>query len=179
MTHVSLDIEACGEVLLSVGACEFSPETGAHGATFYGVLAVQPQLDKGLKMDGGAWEWWLKQSDAARRALDKPEAPEVVLPRLHAFMAQMGECWLWAYPTSFDLPVVARVCGAFGVRPPWKWTRTMDGRTLWQLACAIDPKMAEIEREAGDAGHHALTDAMQQATWFAKYLAPVLRGASL
>ena len=188
MKHVSIDIEACGEVLLSVGAVVFDPLTGgmptvssikdSGGMEFYGVLSAQPQMDRGLKMDGGAFEWWLKQSQQARDSLASPRDPEVVLSELHSFMARVGDCWLWAYPTSFDLPVIERVCKTFGLRSPWKWTRTMDGRTLWRLACSLDPECAKVEKD-GPAAHNALEDARQQARWFARYLTPVLRGASL
>ena len=178
MKHVSIDIEACGEVLLSVGACVFDPRSGEIGETFYAVLSAQPQMDRGLRMDGGAFEWWLKQSAETHAAVANPQDPESELSRLHAYMARVGNCWLWAYPTSFDLPVIERACKAFGVRSPWKWTQTLDGRTLWRLACALDPAMAKIEKD-GPAAHNALEDAKQQAGWFARYLAPVLRGAEL
>jgi hypothetical protein len=46
------------------------------------------------------------------------------------------------------------------------------------LACAIDPALERIEKEANPCPHHALADAKEQARWFAKYLAPVAGGAT-
>ena len=175
--HVSLDIEACGEVLLSIGACEFDPLTGQTDNPFYVVVEAQPQIDAGLRMDGGAFNWWLKQSDGARAAIATVPAarPPDSLEALRRWWPDRN-AWCWAYPTSYDLPVIARVAARFEVKPPWKWQRTMCGRTLWQLACMVDPKMAEIEKVANPAAHHALADAQEQAEWYAKYLSTFSMG---
>lgn len=184
--HVSLDIEACGEVLLSLGAVEFDPRSGrvttlaleANMGEFYGVPSIEGQLARGLKIDAGAWRWLLEQPDAARMTIAKDAAPaEVVLSNFCAWYARRADAWCWAYPTSFDLPVIERACRAFGIRPPWKWTKTLDGRTLWRLACQMDPSLEKIEKEANPSPHHALEDAKAQARWFAKYLVPIVGGA--
>lgn len=169
--HVSLDIEACGEVLMSIGAVEFDPRTGESGPHFYCVPSIKEQLDVGLKMDASAFLWWLKQDDAARAAVQTQEPAGMACARFGLWCDR--DAWVWAYPTSFDLPVIARVFAAFNVQVPWKWTRTMDGRTLWRLACAIDPAMEKIEKEANPAPHHAMEDAKEQAKWYAKYLGAV------
>jgi hypothetical protein len=174
--HVSVDIEACGEVLVSLGACVFDPRIGEPGTCFYGVPNMKDQTARGLKLDADAFSWWLKQNNKAREAVMLNRPAEEVLSGWRSWWAQLGgDPWLWAYPTSFDLPVIAHVYDVFGLRPPWKWTRTLDGRTLWQLAIAIDPDMAKIEAEAGPCPHHALEDAKEQARWFARYLTPVVR----
>jgi len=170
--HVSVDIEACGEVLLSIGACSFDPTSGRSISEFSGVPSVEDQLRVGLAMDAGAFAWLMKQPDATRSALSVTDPAEVVLSRFRSWLRL--DAWVWAYPTSFDLPVIERVCRKFGVRPPWKWTKTMDGRTLWQLACSVDPAMKRIEESANPSPHHALEDAKEQARWFSKYLAPLL-----
>lgn len=171
--HVSLDIEACGEIVLSIGACTFDPRTGEELSPCYVVPSIVDQIRAGLRPDGDALLWLLKQSDGCREAIHMAQTPAQ-----EAFGAFIGwwpdrAAWTWAYPTSFDLPVIQRALAAFGNRPPWKWTRTMDGRTLWQLAIAREPNMAKIEQEAATIEHHALEDARQQARWYAKYLSAV------
>jgi len=173
--HVSLDIEACGEIVLSIGACEFDPHTGAALNRFYCVPSIADQLAKGLKPDAGALVWFLKQSPEARLAVADVQAPaEVELSQFCAWYARRDDAWCWAYPTSFDLPVIERACRAFGIRPPWKWTKTMDGRTLWRLACERNPDAEKIEKSANAAPHHALEDAVEQAKWYAAYMGCVL-----
>jgi len=169
---VSLDIEACGEVVLSIGACEFDRATGTIDAEFYVVLDVAPQLAAGLRMDAGAFIWWLKQSDLARVAVcTDPQAPAAALTAFGTWLRRDKQSpWVWAYPTSYDLPAIERCCRAFGVKVPWQWTRTMDARTLWQLAIRADPRMAKIEKDAGKTDHHALADAKQQVVWIMRYL---------
>jgi len=121
-------------------------------------------------MDAGAFAWWLKQSDQARSAISTPtdETVKNMLKRLENFCKPHG-LRTWAYPTSYDLPIIARLCGRFKMRVPWKWTETMDARTLWKLAKEIKPDADRIEVE-NPIPHHALEDAKEQAKWIAAYL---------
>jgi hypothetical protein len=175
---ISLDIEACGDVVVSIGACEFDLVTGDIGETRYWILDLQKQLNAGLKMDGKAFEWWLTLSNEARQAVTASvkRNPAAVIEELRAFIWHDKEAArVWAYPTSYDLPVIARMCGAFKVKVPWRWTETMDARTLWKLALMVKPDLARVEIEA-TIEHHALADAEQQAKWIVAYMKPVLEG---
>lgn len=189
MNDISLDIEACGEVVLSIGACEFDRSTGTIGREFYVVPSIAEQLAAGLKIDGPALLWWFKQADAARAAITDPEqVPCVDAIRMFRdwflsgrtlntrgdLPAVKDDVILWAYPTSYDLPIVAKFCHTFGLRPPWRWTSTMDARTLWKLALMVDPDLKRVETEA-TVEHHALEDAKQQAKWIVAYLHAVKR----
>lgn len=169
--HVSVDIEACGEVLVSLGACEFNPRTGEAGREFYGVPSIKDQMGAGLKMDAGAFLWWLKQDAATLEAVWAQQDAHEVLFRFSEWLHP--DAWVWAYPTSFDLPVIERVYRTYDLRCPWTWTKTMDGRTLWRLACDINPELEKVERNANPAAHNALADAKEQAGWFARYLNPL------
>ena len=170
---ISVDIEACGQVVLSIGACKFNEETGVIGETFYSVLGVNEQIKRGLQMDAGSFNWWLKQSDVARQALSGEQEPvKDALKRLEQF-AQPHGSRVWAYPTSYDLPIIANLCGVYGVRVPWKWTETMCARTLWKLAMQHQPGIERIESE-NPLPHHALEDAKEQARWITAYLKAVL-----
>jgi 3' exoribonuclease, RNase T-like len=168
--QVSLDIEACGEVVLSIGTCVFDPATGETSKPFYATLDPQAQIDRGLKMDGGAFLWWLMQSDAARKAVSSGQvSPETAFEALRSWWPSR-DARTWCYPTSYDLPVLARAFAAFGIKPPWKWTETMCMRTLWKLACDHDPAAANIEKKSNPLAHDALADAQEQAGWCAAYL---------
>ena len=170
--HVSLDIEACGEVLLSIGACTFNPRTGESLSEFYGVPSVGEQMQAGLRLDADAFAWWLRQDEEARAAIQTQDHASLVLHQFSEWVDR--KAWVWAYPTSYDLSVIERVYRAFHKRVPWTWTKTMDGRTLWRLACANDSALERIEKEANPCPHHALADAKEQARWFAHYLPAVL-----
>ena len=174
--HYSLDIEACGEVLVSLGACAFDPETGDAGAEFYSVPSIQEQIDAGLEMNGNTFRWWLSIPDAPRRAITA-NGEQPVREMLEAFRAFLPhDAWLWAYPTSFDLPIIAEVYRRFGVRCPWTWTKTLDARTLWQIARHVAPGIERIEAE-NPAEHDALNDAKEQAHWIAAYLSAIATAA--
>ena len=67
--HVSLDIEACGEIVLSIGACTFDPRTGEELSPCYVVPSIVDQIRAGLRPDGDALLWLLKQSDGCREAI--------------------------------------------------------------------------------------------------------------
>ncbi len=184
MIHVSLDIEALGEVVVSIGACRFDLSSGESHEEFYRVLNVDLQLEKGLKASGEAFLWWLRQSDEAQQAvyLSTAHAPVPALIDFAEWLNTIGvatnrkNAWFWAYPTSFDLPIIERVARAFGLRAPWHWPQTIDGRTLWQLALAKDPGMKRVEQDPAEVDHHALHDAKQQARWYAAYWKAVMGG---
>ena len=176
-THISLDIEACGEVLMSIGLCSFDIETGNILSELYVVFPIQEQLNAGLKMEEGAFLWWLDQDKSAREAITKnqPKLPD----DMKAQLAKVRKWWpefdafTWAYPTSYDLPIVERAFKTFGMKPPWKWTKTMDARTLWQLAMKREPGIEKVEAE-NPVPHHALEDAKEQARWISRYMKSVI-----
>jgi hypothetical protein len=177
--NVMLDIESCGDVVLSIGAVHFDPHTGQTLHEFEVVLSVEDQIQRGLQMSGGAFFWWLKQSEAARFAITNHAPgtfPGDAISDLRTFVwnrydeTYSNDPFVWAYPTSFDLPLIHRLAQAYQVRTPWKWTQTMDARTLWQLAIAKDKAAAEIEAIDDPDRHTALSDARRQAGWVARYL---------
>jgi len=76
----------------------------------------------------------------------------------------------WAYPTSFDLALIERVCNRLQERKvPWVWPMTACARTIFRLAVYMQPGIERIE-EAGGVEHHALDDARQQCKWVAQYV---------
>jgi hypothetical protein len=88
--HVSVDIEACGEVLMSLGACTFDPRTGEAASEYYGVPDIGQQVKKGLRLDADAFRWWLKQSDEARGAVGDPKSTKSVLKGLREVAPAWG-----------------------------------------------------------------------------------------
>lgn len=193
---VMIDIETLGEPVLSIGACAFDIDTGIIQGDFYCVVDLESQLRAGLAVEASAFHWWLRQSDVARDAIAVPtHDPGTAIESLRAFVfgekatvsglgvepiaGSTGPAAdrVWAYPVSFDLSRLARLCSAINVKVPWTWTNSMDARTLWKLALEVDPAAAKIEKKAtSEKDHHALADAIEQAGWVAKYWKIAMRG---
>lgn len=68
-----LDLETMGLgvdcAVLSIGAIFFNRDTGDTGREFSAHIRLQTCLDAGLTVDADTLLWWMKQPDAARKAL--------------------------------------------------------------------------------------------------------------
>lgn len=166
MNHVMLDLETMGTTpgcaIVSIGAVEFDPPTNALGGEFYRVVSLQSCVDLGLGADADTVMWWLKQSDAARKALS--EAPSDLPEVLHAFRDWYPPgAYCWGHGADFDAPILGAAYDAYKMARPWG-RKVLDTRTvLWQA----DAKMGSHAQ-----AHHALADAKYQAV----RIMEVLRG---
>lgn len=170
MNHLMVDLETLdtrpSTVILSIGAVVFD-EHGVHrdpAACLYRRCLWQAQINAGRTVSEATIRWWLKQSDAARAALDG------VLYDLDYALAELatlyreGACErIWANGQSFDISILDHAYG--GYKTPWKYSAPRDMRTLRDL---VPPDlMADVEQ---GTAHDALADALYQAEFTVRAL---------
>jgi len=137
-----LDLETMGNssnsAIISIGAVEFSIETGELGREFYERVYLQSCLDKGLIVNGSTIMWWLQQSEAARKEACKPaDNLHNVLDKLRSFMGCLGDFQIWGNGARFDIGILEDAYLADGcesITLPWNFRMERDVRTLVSFA---------------------------------------------
>lgn len=162
MKNVMVDLETLGNnsesVIISIGAVEFD-ETGV-GAVFYTTVDPQSCMDVGLKMDASTVMWWLRQSDAARRAFSGETYQPLTLPgaltRFSEFFAACGAEFVWGNGATFDNVILANAYAKVGLPRPWPYWGDRCYRTLKNL-------YPEVKMTNHGVAHNAKDDAIAQA----------------
>lgn len=150
-TDVMLDLETLGNksnaALLSIGAVEFNIETGETGREFYQVIDLQSCLDVGLKINGGTFYWWMKQSNAARDAVcEKSASIQDVLKDFNIWMEdRVDKVNVWGNGARFDIGLLEDAYVACGYdNMPWYFRSERDVRTLVAFAPEIKANYPNI-----------------------------------
>ena len=163
--HVMLDLETLGvakdAVVCSVGAVVFNPDTGELKDEFHQHVDWQSALTAGRTITASTVQWWLGQSDEARKALiagTKNALPwNQVLDNFAAFFPRWA--YVWGNGATFDVTLMETgyACRGKGYAP-WSFGNVRDVRTIQHLAAPFYP---EVELEG--VAHDALADAKHQA----------------
>jgi exodeoxyribonuclease VIII len=169
MSEVMVDLETLGNgsnaAIISIGACAFDPASGQITSEFYVNVEPQSCVDAGLKMDVSTVMWWMKQSDEARAAFNKPSVPlELALDMFKAWYPQGAA--LWGNGATFDNVILDNAFKASGVNRPWHFTKDRCYRTLKNLR-------PDIKQDKVGVAHNALDDAKYQALHACKLLRAV------
>lgn len=163
-----LDLETLGTkpgcVILSIGACVFSPSQGPdEEKTFYSVLSRDDQLDKDMFVDPNTLSWWKRQNkEAWDQATARAQPAKGELKRFLEWWALYRGIYVWSQGSNFDGPILEAVFSSFGLKEPWKYHNTRDTRTVYQM-CHV--KSGDVKRNG--TYHNALDDAMHQARMIA------------
>lgn len=162
MTDIMIDLETMGDTsdaaIVSIGAVKFSPYATEQftEAPFYRVIDLKSSLDAGLKASASTINWWLKQSDAARKAITEPSITLFnMLDELSVFVK--GADYIWSQGSDFDLVILTNAYRLCRLDLPWKSYQQQDTRTVYRMAGkrSFDFKQADK--------HNALSDAIAQA----------------
>lgn len=168
MSHIMLDLETWGKKpgcgLISIGAVEFSFETGVLGKEFYSAVNHSSCILAGLKDDKQTLEWWDKQSMDAKSAYQASNNSSSVsirdaLVEFGIFLESIGKrsnVRLWGNGADFDNNVLGACYDAVGLSPPWGYYNNRCYRTLRSLCHVID--LVRVGTH-----HNALDDAKTQA----------------
>jgi len=179
--HIMLDLETMGKgpeaAIVSIGAVEVLVDDGYIGREFYAPVDLQSAMDTGAKVDASTIMWWLKQSDAARAALDVGNLPlhqtsiHMVLDGLSSWFRSIDldkdSFVVWGNGATFDNVILASAYRNDRLLPlPWGHRGDRCYRTLKNLFPHI---------KCPDVGvkHHALDDAKAQGL----HLIELLRAA--
>lgn len=161
---IMIDIETLdtkpSAVILSIGAVKFNKE--GLGEKIYLNLEVESQLKTGRTVSASTIQWWLKQSDAARSALDLTGgyASKTILRSLELFFDR-GTYRVWGNGATFDNVIVADYLDSNEAPRLWKYNKDRCYRTLKAQVDA--DKLNVIEWRVPATAHNALDDAVAQA----------------
>lgn len=161
MKDVMLDLETLGNgpnsVIIAIGAVKFDA-TGL-GSEFYQVVDPESCVKAGLQMDTSTVMWWMKQSDEARAAFDRPSAP--LIAALADFAHWCGDSVVWGNGASFDNTILSNAYRKTGIEQPWKFWNDRCYRTVKNL-------YPDVKLERVGTYHNALDDAKSQAVHLIK-----------
>ena len=170
--EVSIDIESMSVAstasIISIGAVKFDTTTpGVLGVPldpndqpyqhFYCTIPLQSSIDAGLTVDGKTVEWWMEQSEDAKKALmEEPRWElEKALSELHIWFGHES-LPVWGLGSDFDNVVLTNAYRKLGGQPPWRFRHNRCLRTMRAL-------YPDVEYVAPELKHHALSDALSQA----------------
>jgi hypothetical protein len=182
MKHIMLDLETMDTsstaVVLSIGAVAFDPNSNTLGDRFYLELVddVPAQQARGRTISGDTVNWWMQQSDDARKLFARvapgTETPQRVstfeaLSRFGLFVAANGDkdAEIWGNGADFDNIILGNLYEAFGLRKPWSYSRNRCYRTMKNIG--VGPRRAT---RVG-THHNALDDAVTQASHLQEIIA--------
>lgn len=133
MTNIIIDLETLGQspgcIILSIGAyCLETKET------FYRAVSIDSNLKLGLTMDASTLQWWMKQSDDARKVFNEPSVTlNAALLALSQWMSQFSKVNVWGDGAMFDLSILEAAYRAAKLNYPWHYTQCCCYRTLKKL----------------------------------------------
>ena len=175
--HFMVDIEtlstAVNAVILSAGAVEFDPFTGAIEREFYRELRLD--LQQGRNISTSTVQWWAKQisENPSSNILAKSNAyktiPVDVVCGLGEFInggveysvervEDYKDIAVWACDPDFDLAILSNLYGELRLPVPWKFWETRSVRTARMLNT-----IAGIDVPKAVVTHNALEDCIRQA----------------
>lgn len=184
---VAVDCETLGDrfdaPVIAIGMQAFDRESGAWGASYYGLVELDSAIKTGV-VRGDTLKWWMQQSEEARDLFDKKhdgkrfslatilvEVSHWCTGRGVGANMQNGPLHVWGNGATQDITWLehAFTNGAHGLAIPWRYDRPRDMRTLVEAATL----MADFTREEYDADfegtpHNALDDARHQALIISK-----------
>ena len=169
MNRIMLDLETWGTrptaVIAAIGAVKFGKDRkdGKDGkiySEFYQRVDPKTCLAVGMKMDIETVQWWMVQSDEARKEMVK--AGVSIRDALANFSSWSGQAFdpiteIWGNGATFDNVILSSAYSAIEHEKPWKFSADRCYRTLKNLFPAV--------KYQGVIGvvHHALDDARAQA----------------
>lgn len=169
MKHVMIDIETLGTdanaAILAIGAIRFDPDTGETGDSFFGKITLSSNIDVGRTVDSSTLEWWLKQSDDARReTFFGDEALIAILTRFSAWLTacERPAVYVWGNGSDFDIALLSNAFQGVRMPIPWQFWNARDVRTMVHLTRGAIKK-TDVEFEG--TKHNAFCDALHQARY--------------
>jgi len=172
--HIMVDLETMSTrpdaAIVAIGAYVFDPfgydVECDRERNFYRAVRLDSSLAYGLRVDGEAVTWWLRQSDAARAAIvdDAISLDHALHEFAHWVALPPEQVILWSH-AGFDYPIVQNAYAATNVASPLWYRSPRDLRTIIHAAFG---RNLDVEEEVGDfpanpLPHHAAYDAWHQA----------------
>jgi hypothetical protein len=163
---ISIDLETLkaryDAAILSIGAASVDLDTGKLGDTFYREITLSSAMKAG-SISPDTLEWWIGQSDKAKRVFTGQGAKtplSVALDDLRTWIMKHPKATVWGNGSSFDITILeyAYDHGCVGLKEPWAFWDIRDMRTIVDVA-GLDKRDVQMSGVA----HNALDDAVHQA----------------
>lgn len=174
--NVMLDIETLSTqpdaVIIAIAAVVMDSESSIE---FYRTISLESSLSTGGTMDADVLLWWMhsNQEEARKSVFNGISHPALdeVLTELAVFLRPITadkSTSVWGNGADFDNLILSRAYGRLGIPVPWNFRQNRCFRTLKNLYRdkVPEPVFTGIK-------HHALADALHQATWLRNILAYV------
>ena len=167
-----IDLETLGTGMdahiLAIGACSLWDTED----NFYCEMLTEEQ---NRKIDPATIQWWMEQSEEARRIFKDYEDSiplHEALFELLKWMRTKGnthKAKIWSHGATFDVPIVQHALMQYGIAVPWRFWNVRDTRTLIDLIKQINNNDPMKPIREG-THHNALDDAIYQAEWMQNIL---------
>ena len=163
-----IDLETLGTkpnaAIIQIGAVWFDLDReGVEYGDFEQTIALQSCIFSGLTIDSKTVEWWMQESNDAKRSVsrDADNLFGAIDEFLFRYRAQHNSVErVWSNGSNFDIPILENAIRvAVGKEPPWAYNSVRDVRTIYWLAGRAG--WAKPKRETA---HTALADARAQVS---------------
>lgn len=159
--HIMIDFETLSThpnaAVLSLGAVAFTKE-GLTGEEFYVNIDGDDCISLGLHVLQATVDWWAKQSQEAKDALEVDKKPLIyALTEFSHWVRIVSGSHLWGNGADFDNPIMKSCYEAIDADMPFKPFNGRCYRTIKNI-----PGMPKMQRVG--THHNALHDARNQAT---------------
>ena len=186
MNDVMVDLETMDNLpsagIVSIGAVQCNLTTGEVGSTYYRVVDLAGQQEKGLTISTSTMYWWMGQSDGARQALLVPgkitlEAMCTSFSKWLTSFEHNGSpisperLRLWGNGASFDNAILRHAFAKCGQEFPIPFWQDRDMRTIVGF---YPPQLAAVWKRNNLRKGHA-HNAMDDAKYQVEYCANILQ----
>lgn len=152
MSHAFLDIETLckkpSAVMTEIAGVEFDPRTFEIGRTLSLELCADDQVMRGRTVCEETLAWHVEQGHeiSMGKGIDLSQA----LDNLTAWIAEVAPERVWIWGPDFDRPILDNAFLMVGGEIPWPYYKTMDGRTVWNLAFPTTKRPKRPHASLGD-----------------------------
>ena len=176
VTDMMIDLETlstrASAVVVSLGAIVFNMRDEITNtqviSTYYEEFAIQEQIDKGCKVDESTIRWWMEKdivvrkimTDNGYRRCDVKNGLARFSVWVERFNSEVKR--IWSHGEAFDLAILPELYAQYNVPCRLDHRKFRDTKTLFDWG-----KKEEYEkllRPKGETEHHALRDAINQAS---------------
>lgn len=162
MTDVMLDIEtlarSADSVVLTIGAVRFDrygKVVNLPGIHLY--LSIDEQKSDGRAVDPETVAWWDKQNPDVRDDVMRSWGRMPVKQALQELAKYVEDAnRVWSQGPLFDIKILENLYAQHGMRPPWRFYKIRDSRTLFDA-------LGDTRRRDTANLHDALSDSIDQA----------------
>lgn len=165
-SHIVIDLEtlslAPDGVILSIGARAFLLDGSMHICEGF-ERGVTLESQRGRHIDTSVLDWWLFQSEDARRSLHRVLLSAVplrlALLDLSTWVKEYTDQCIWCNKLNFDVAIIEQAYAAEGIERPWHYRAVRDYHTMMkEFGCDEDKYTPPLAHDAlEDATAHART----------------------